>query len=187
MGDFFRALIEVIEFIWPFRIVDQWQRAGYYVAGKWYSGPNDRWKNGMPPGLKFVIPWFIHVETVDMAPTLQESGRKDITLKDGTQLSFAATATLHVVDVYKALNEIEHYKDATRELVSSYLAEKLANMDAEKFEPSKRAATMRQLREGLATEAAEFGVEITKLRFTSFVLKAKTFRLLMDQETASPW
>lgn len=187
MGEFLRVLIECIEFIWPFRVVDQWQRGGFYICGRWWSGPGGRWTNGMPPGLKVIVPWFLHVETVDVAPTLQSAGRQDITLKDGSTLSFSATATLRVVDIYKALNEVEHYKDAVRELVGSYLAERLANMDVEKFEPSKRSATMRQLRDGLAAEASEFGVEITKLRFTSFVLRARTYRLLMDQDHQVPW
>lgn len=188
MGDFIRALIDIFHFFWPFVVVEQWERGGFYICGKWCSGPKGRWKNGMAPGLKMVIPWFLHIEPVGTTLALESPGRQDVTLKDGSQLSFTAMATLHVVDIYKALNEVEHYKDSVRELVGSYLADKLANMDPEKFEPGKRSATIRQLRAGLAEEAAEFGVEVTKLRFTSFVLKARTVRLIMDQDrVASPW
>lgn len=187
MGEFLRVLIEIFHFIWPAVIIEQWQRGGVYICGHWCAGPKGRWKNGMGPGLKIVIPWFIHIEPVDIVRTLESPGRQDVTLKDGSQLSFSAMATLRVVDLYKALNEVEHYKDSVRELVGSYLADRLANMDAEKFEPAKRSTTIRQLRDGLAAEASEFGVEIMKLRFTSFVLKARTYRLLVDQDRATPW
>jgi hypothetical protein len=43
------------------------------------------------------------------------------------------------------------------------------------------------LQRQLAKEAAEFGIEITKLRFTSFVLNVRTIRLLMDQDHIAGW
>jgi regulator of protease activity HflC (stomatin/prohibitin superfamily) len=62
MGDFVRALIDIIQFVWPFRVVDQWEKGGYYVCGRW-------WKE-MGPGLKVVVPWFTHVEPVSIVPAL---------------------------------------------------------------------------------------------------------------------
>lgn len=179
MGDLIRALVEIVQFLWPLRTVHTWERAGYYVCGKW-------WKE-VGPGLKVVVPWFTHVETVSVAQALAGTGREDITLKDGSTLSFSAMATLRVVDVYKALNEVEHYHDSTQELIGSYLADKLAEVDPDRLTPEKRARLFGDLRRGLAAEAAEFGVEITKLRFTSLVTKVRTYRLLMDQGKAAEW
>jgi hypothetical protein len=55
------------------KFVDQWEKAGYYVC-----------------------PWFMHVEPVSIVPALVSAGREDITMKDGTTLSFSAMATLKV-------------------------------------------------------------------------------------------
>lgn len=179
MGDFLRVLLDSIEYLWPFRIVHTYERGGYYVLGHY-------WRE-MGPGLKVVVPFFTSLTTATTVPALVGTGREDITLKDGTFLSFSAMATVRVVDVTRALNAVDQYHDAVRELIGSYLAERLANMTPEKFEPEKRSATLRQLRDGVAAEASEFGVEVTKLRFTSFVLKARTYRLLMDQDRITPW
>jgi regulator of protease activity HflC (stomatin/prohibitin superfamily) len=174
-----QALLDFIKQFWPLVIVSEYERAGYYVCGHW-------WKE-MGPGLKVVVPWFTEVLSVTVAPALVDAGRQDITLKDGTSLSFSATATLRVVDVNKALNGVDQYHEAVRELVGSYLAERLATLNPDKFLPENRSTTMRQLKDGLASEAADFGLEITKLRFTSFVKGARTYRLLVDQDHGAAW
>jgi regulator of protease activity HflC (stomatin/prohibitin superfamily) len=174
-----QALLDFIGKFWPLVIVEQWERGGYYVGGKW-------WKE-VGPGIKVVMPWFTHVESVTIVPALVDAGRQDITLRDGSNLSFSATATLCVVDVNKALNSIDQYHEACRELIGSYLAEKLSTLPIEKFDPDKRSTTMRQLRDGLHNEAAEFGIEVTKLRFTSFVRNLRTYRLLVDQDHPALW
>lgn len=179
VGEFLKLVLDSIQFLWPLRVVDQWERGGYYVCGRW-------WKE-VGPGLKVIIPWFTHVETVSVAYALAGTGREDVTMRDGTTLSFSAMATLRVVDVYKALNDVEHYHDSTQELVGSYLADKLAEVEPDRLTPEKRTRLFGDLRRGLAAEAAEFGVEVTKLRFTSLVTNVKTYRLLMDQGKIAEW
>jgi regulator of protease activity HflC (stomatin/prohibitin superfamily) len=113
--------------------------------------------------------------------------REDITLADGKTLSFSAMATLRVTDVKTALNEIDNYHESTRELIGSFLAEKLSEVDTVRLTPEKRGAYVSLLQRQLAKEAAEFGIEITKLRFTSFVLSVKTIRLLLDTDHIAGW
>jgi hypothetical protein len=122
-----------------------------------------------------------------VVPALVSTGREDITLSDGKTLSFSAMATLRVVDVKQALNEIDNYHDAVRELIGSFLAEKLAEVDTARLSPEKRGAYVSLLQRQLAREAADFGIEITKLRFTSFVLSVRTIRLLMDTDHQAAW
>lgn len=179
VGDFLRVLLDSIHFLWPFRIVQHWERAGYYIFGRW-------WRE-VGPGLYVVVPFFTDLIAVNCATKPRTTGREDITLKNGAVLSFAATATVRVVDVYKALNNVDDYHQSTEELVGSFLAEQLADVDPERLEPSKRKALFRKLQNDVAGEAAEYGVEVTKLRFTSFVTNLKTVRLLMDQGHKDLW
>lgn len=179
MGDFLRLILDSIKYLWPFRLVQQWEKGGYYVCGRW-------WKE-VGPGLKVVLPFFTEVMEVSCAPAIVGTAREDITMSNGTTLSFSATATVQVVDVYKALNAVEHYHESTQELIGSYLAERLAEVDPERLAPDKRRRLFGDLQRGLAAEAAEYGVEVSKLRFTSFVSSVKTYRLLIDQSGAAGW
>lgn len=179
IGDLFSRLLDSLAFIWPLKIVDQWERAGVYAGGKW--------KEEVGAGMHLLCPWYHHLEPVSIAPELVGTGRQDITLSDGRTLSFSAVATLRVTDVNRALNSIGSYKESTQELIGSYLAEQLADADADRLSPARRGRFFAGLVKGLAAEASEMGVEVTKLRFTSFVVNVRTVRLLMEQGTPIPW
>jgi regulator of protease activity HflC (stomatin/prohibitin superfamily) len=179
MGDFLRTILESIQFLWPFRLVEQWERGGYYVCGRW-------WRE-VGPGLKFVVPWFTHVETVSIVPAMVGTGRQDITLSDGSTLSFSAMATVRVTDVNLAINSVDQYRETVQELVGALLAEKLAEVDAERLSPGKRNRLFSDLLRWLQAEAAVFGVEISKVRFTSFVLNVPTYRLLTEGGSIASW
>lgn len=179
MSDLFKAIIDALTYFWPFRLVHAYERGGYYVCGHW-------WRE-VGPGLKVVVPWFTDVTIATTVPALVSTGREDITLSDGKTLSFSAMATLRVVNVKQALNEIDNYHESTRELIGSFLAEKLAEVDTVRLSPERRGAYVSLLQRQLAREAAEFGIEITKLRFTSFVLSVRTIRLLMDTDHQAAW
>ena len=179
MGDFVRLLIEIVQFIWPFRIVSQWEEGGYYIFGKW-------WKK-VTTGLYFVIPFFTDVHTLSKAEAIVGTGRLDITLSNGNTLSFSATANVRVADVYLALNEVENPHQTAAELIKSVLAEQLAEIDPDRLRPRRRGNLFKELQDVVAAEAARFGIEVKKIRFTSFVLNVRTYRLLMDQQAAELW
>lgn len=176
MSDLLRTILEVIRFIWPLRIVQAWERGGYLVCGRWHRE--------VGPGLKVIVPWFCEVLTASTAPALVGCGREDITTQDGTTLSFSAIATARVFDVKLALTAVDDYHESTQELVGSFLAERLAEVDADRLTPEKRSRLFKQLQKELAVEAAEWGVEITKLRFNSFVTNVRLYRLLTDSAGA---
>lgn len=179
MGELVRLCIEIFTLAWPFRQVDQWERAGYYVCGRWW------FETG--PGLKFVVPWFTNVAPVSLAPAIMGTGRKDITLSDGTVLSYEATATVRVIDVYKALNEVEEYQETAQELLVSVLSERLANVDAGRLDDVKRKRLMSDLTRWVDEEAQQFGLSFANVRFASYVQSVRTYRLLMDQSSVGGW
>jgi hypothetical protein len=176
VSDLLRTLLEIIQFLWPLRIVHAWERGGYLVCGVW--------KREVGPGLKAVIPWFCDVMTVSVAPSLVSCERDDITLQDGSTLTFRAMATARVFDVKLAITAVDDYRESTQELIGSFLAERLAEVDADRLGPEKRSRLFKQLQKELAAEAAEWGVEITKLRFNSFVTNVRLYRLLTDSAGA---
>lgn len=179
MGDFLRLALDSIAYLWPFRLVDHWERAGLYVFGRW-------WKE-VGPGCYLIVPFFMDVKTIPVCEAIVGTGRQDICLTDDTVLSFAATATVKVSNVYLALNAVDDYAETAQELLSSVLAERLADVDAARLTPEKRGRLLGDLRRWVAEEAAAYGVEVSRVRFTSFVLRAKVHRLLIDQNAAAKW
>jgi regulator of protease activity HflC (stomatin/prohibitin superfamily) len=179
MGDFLRIVLDSIQFLWPFRLVRQWERGGFYVCGRW-------WRE-VGPGVYPVIPWFMTVTETSVVEAIVGTGRQDITLSDGSMLSFAATATVQVVDVNRALNSVDSYTETTQELLASVLADKLAEVDAARLAPERRGRLFADLRRWVAAEAIAYGVEVRTVRFTSFIVNAKAHRLIVDTNTVANW
>lgn len=179
MGEFLRALIDAAAYIWPFRIVKPWERGGFLVCGHW-------WKE-VGPGIYPVVPWFMDVHAISVAEAICGTGRQDITLSDGSTLSFAASATARVCNVKLAVCSVDEYQTTTQELLAAVLADKLAEVDAGRLTSEKRGRLFADLKRWVAEEAKGYGVEVSKVRFTSFVLNVKTHRLLIDQSTAPVW
>lgn len=179
MSEFLKVLLEFFEFLWPLRRVEQWEKGGYYMFG--------RWVRTVGPGIWPIIPWFFDVRQVSVAEAIVGTGRQDITLSDRSMLSFAATATVQVKDVYSALNLVDAYTETMQELLASVLAEKLAEVDAIRLEPEKRGRLFADLRRWVAEEADQYGIEVKKVRFTSLIINARAHRLIIDQNQVASW
>lgn len=177
ISEIVQLLVSVIEFIWPFKIVHQWERGRFYCFGRMYFGE-------LKPGLYFFIPWFMRIIEVEDAYVPITTPRQDITIKDGRLLSFAAAAQLRVADSDLAINSVEHYHDSAKTLMASFLAQEMVEADPDRFAPDRRKRLFTSLEQRLATEAAKFGVELRDLSFTSFVLAPRAYRLLSDMNAA---
>lgn len=179
MGDLVRLVIEIVQLIWPFRVVRQWERGGYLMCGLW------RFEVG--PGLYPVIPWFFDVHEVSIATAYCGTARQDITLADGTALSFAAIAKVRVVRVRDAVVNVDEFRTSTQEVLAGVLADRLANVDADRFEPEKRKRLCSDLKRWVQEETDKFGVEVEDVWFTSFVLRPRLYRFLIDQAIPPQW
>lgn len=179
MTDFLRLLLDAIAYVWPLRIVKEWEQGIYLVCGRF-------WRE-VGPGIYPVLPWFTDVVETSVAEAIVGTGRQDITLADGSTLSFAATATVGVTDVRKALVAVDSYTETMRELLSSVLADKLAEVDASRLAPEKRGRLFADLRRWVAAEAEPYGIDVRSVRFVSFLTNAKAHRFLIDQQSGMEW
>ncbi len=172
MGDLLRVLLDSIAYVWPLKRCNLWERALYIACG--------RWKFEVGPGLYLVPPFFCELHALSMAWDVQHLARHDITTRDGRGLSFEAVATMRISNLQKALLLVHDYERSTEEMVGSLLAEKLAEIEPERLLPDRRSRLVNSLVGWVQDEAAAFGVEVSRIRFSSFVLNARTVRLLVD-------
>ena len=172
MGELIRLVLDSISYLWPFAQVEPWERGLYIIAG--------RWTFEVGPGIYPVLPWFSRVATCTNVLALVTTPRQDITLSDGTPLTFAATANVRVVNVTHAYLMVDSYHQTTQETIAAVLAEKLAEVPAARVTADKRGRLLSDLRRWVAQETLVYGVDVEALRFTTFVVGAKTFRLLQE-------
>lgn len=176
MGEIGAKLIEFIRMLWPFRIVEESERGGKFVRG--------HWRSILGPGCYWNWPFFCDIKAMSIAKGIVFSRRIDIQLSDGKHLSCAASATVRIVDVQKALLDMDSYEETTEELLTSVFADKLMDVDAERVtNPEKRGRLLADLARWVQKEADDYGMEFTKVRFTSLVLDAPSLRLLGDTPT----
>lgn len=171
-SDFLHLILQFVEFLWPFKIVHQWEKGVYLVGGR-------VWRV-VGPGLYVKIPWFIDLHEISMVWSQVGTARSDITMKDGRLISFAAVVNYRVTDPVAAFTVVHDHEHAMLHLVTGVLAEKLAEIEPDRIEANKRGRLNTSLQEWVRQEAAEFGMEVQWVRFTTFVINPKTFRVLNE-------
>lgn len=183
MPNWIQTLIAALEWAWPFKIVHAWEAAVYLVRGRvWRHWPADR-TGRVGPGLYFAPPFITRVVETSVVPDPVSTTLQDITLQDGTALTFSATAVLDVVNVVAAITEVDSFRTSAVELLSAILAEKLADVDRARLDPPGRKRLIADLVRWVDAETQKFGVRVCSIRFTNFVLNSRRHRLLMDKGT----
>lgn len=179
ISELLTILVQIVTLLWPIRIVEESERAGRFYCGHW-------WKE-VGPGWYWNVPFFMDVKPLSIAKGIVATPRLDIPLSDGNRLTFSVSSTCRVVDVKLALLAMDDYKETTVELLSAVVADKLMDVDAERVKnPEKRGRLFADLKRWVQEEATEYGLEMTRVRFTSLIVDAPAMRLLGEQ-AASQW
>jgi regulator of protease activity HflC (stomatin/prohibitin superfamily) len=177
VAELLQLILHVVQYLWPFRIVEQWEHGVYYACGRY-------WRT-VGPGVWPVVPYFMEVRAVSVAPAIHGTPLQTVTLRNKLVLTYSATITVQVEDAAKALNEVDQWHETVIEMASGTLAERLAEADPDRFDPDrkKRQRLMEELRAELDGEAVKWGVRVLKLRFGNFALGVRTHRLLIERAT----
>lgn len=179
MADFFRLFLDTLQFIWPMRRVEQWEGGVRFWCG--------RFVRVVGPGVYGVLPWWGEVTTVSMAESIVGTGRQDITTRDGSLLSFAATCPMKVVNPYKALVNVDGYQETAQEALMSVLSAALVKEETAELSPRARAGLMKRLSNEVRAKVSEYGIESGEVSFVSFVTNMKAHRLLIDQHAIASY
>lgn len=177
MTDILRLLVDCASYIWPFRIVHQWERGCYYIFGKhiWTVGA----------GIYPVIPFFMDVKEISVVYQVIDLPLQSITVQTADSktevLTFSANVGISIFDAGLAFNAIDDYRNTVRKSCAGHLAEKLSTMDANRLTVEARGRLLAALRTTLNTEFRPYGIQVDDLRFTDYVPSAPVYRLFNDQ------
>jgi hypothetical protein len=172
MNVIWQFLVDIITEIWPLRHVSGWETG----VRTWMNRP----KKEKGPGIYLVLPIFGDILPVTTVRYVTVGSRQDITLKDGTPLNFAASAWVKVTDATAARFSVDDYEESATEIIEAVLAERLAEVEIDRFETvAKRRNFLRELTNLANEQTKEFGVTVERVWFSNFSLKLKTFRALI--------
>ena len=193
LADFLKTLIQFIEFLWPLKVVRQWESGLYMWCGKIITP----WRilafrlRPLPgvdlgPGIYLTLPFFGDVHAVSLAWDFVESGRFDVTLKDNRQLSCEVVAQMRVVDPRAAWLGFDDYSIDRRKMLRAVASEMLQEAEPERFAPERRGRLLGASLLGAIRSGAEpLGHEVASVRVPTFILGSRTLRLLTEQASAA--
>lgn len=172
MGVLWQFLVDIIMEMWPLRHVSGWETG----IRTWCNRP----KTEKRPGIYWVLPVLGDILTITTVPFVTVGSRQDITLKDGTPLNFAASAWVQVSNATAARFNVDDYEQSVTEIMEAVLAERLAEVEIDRFETvAKRRNFLKELTNLANEQTQEFGVTVHRVWFSNFSLKLKTFRALI--------
>jgi len=171
--NWFQTIIEVARYLWPFRIVHQWERGVVYVCGRCIGT--------VPPFVYPIIPFFTDVKATSVVPGVISTPLLTVTTRDNkSTITFSAAATVRISDASRAWNKIDNVSETMRELLAAVTAEKLAEVDPARLDGDKRKRLIADMVMWLNRELEPFGLEVLAVRFTNFAVNMKAFRLMTD-------
>jgi regulator of protease activity HflC (stomatin/prohibitin superfamily) len=173
MTDLVRLLVEIWGYIWPLKIVWQWERGAFYMEGRY-------WRD-VGPGCYPIIPFLWEIKTEGVVSQTHVTPLQTITTKDGGTLTFSASIKLRVVSLGRAFGEVLNWDETALEDASAALADTLSDVDIPKLDPENRRRLLRTCTAALNKELNVYGLEIDRFRFNNYVRNMRVYRLFSDQ------
>jgi regulator of protease activity HflC (stomatin/prohibitin superfamily) len=105
MATLLEGVLALWDRLWPFAVVDPWERAVRVTLGRWYSafGPGTYWR--WPLGIQRFVAQNVMVQTVDLADTSVETA-------DRIPLIVSLGTRYRVTDIVRALVETQDFEDS---------------------------------------------------------------------------
>lgn len=158
------------------RIVKQYQRAVLLRFGKFVKI--------LEPGLNFVLPWNIdHTIYADLRVATIDVSGQDIITKDNVPVSINAVVYFQVADPYKALMNVENFRQATTLLAQTLLRSVLGSHELDDM-LSERDKLGKVLKEELDKLTEPWGISVIAVEIKSVDLPETMKRAMAKQAEA---
>lgn len=169
MGDFLRLLIDSIEYLWPFQVVEPWECGVYLVCGR-------VWRD-VGPGLYVRVPFFTKILVANTVSEAKLTEPHTVNIGNGDSVTFALKFDVRVTDVRPAvIGVIDYEPKAVIDTVgvASEILAALSKLPTTKF---RREQLRTHIETAATAHTASYGVAIEALTFPVFVRNMRTYRL----------
>lgn len=136
----------------------------------------------LEPGIYVIVPFLMDIHPIEIRENVLVGSKQDMTLVGGDPVTFQLALRGRVVDPLKVAFNIDDSGETAVERMEGIAAQMLYEdvQGDNRFETSqKRRNFLLKLRDRLNSETMGFGVEVSEVWFSTFVLKVSTRRLIM--------
>jgi len=157
------------------RIVQQGQKGVIKRMGRFHSTRN--------PGLIFLIPVIDSMTRVDMREVPRRGDKQDVITKDNVAVGVSATIFHQVVDVNKALFEVQDYLVAIDQIGRTALRAVFGTMTLDEA-LSERQRINTLLSEHIAEATEKWGVRVNRIEVLDIIPPQNILRAMEEQKEA---
>ena len=169
MADFLRALVEIVHYLWPVRVVWSYELGVRFVGGKTPKQIN--------PGVYFFVPFFMRIETLSIAQDTIDLPFQSITTKDKRAVDVSVNFAFRITDAVAYYTNVQDFETNFPRLAARHVMSKVRGWSFDEL-LDKQAEFERSMRDTFNTRMAKhaWGAELDDAGFTDLVL-TRQYRL----------
>lgn len=135
------------------------------------------------PGIRFIIPGIERAVRIDIRTITMDVPPQDIITRDNVSVKVSAVVYYRVIDVNRAINEIENYHYATNQLAQTTLRSVCGESDLDDLLMNREALNHR-LQEILDTHTDPWGIKVSAVEIKHIDLPTEMQRAMAKQAEA---
>lgn len=155
-----QAIFDFLRQFWPFEIVHS------YEAGVRFWLGNDT--KELDPGLYMFVPFFGSIAKMHIRPDVLWLANQDLTTQDGIGITVSSTLLYEINDARAAFVNVQNVEDNIMDACRAAISQevRVRAYDALLAEPE---AAEDAIADRVATATADWGVQIHRINFASFI------------------
>jgi regulator of protease activity HflC (stomatin/prohibitin superfamily) len=157
------------------KIVNEYERLVVFRFGRLVAA--------RPPGIRFIIPVIERAVRIDIRTITMDVPPQDIITKDNVSVKVNAVVYYRVIDVNRAINEIENYHYATNQLAQTTLRSVCGESELDELLINREALNHR-LQEILDTHTDPWGIKVSAVEIKHIDLPSEMQRAMARQAEA---
>ncbi|MGH7642530.1 MAG: SPFH domain-containing protein [Candidatus Dormibacteria bacterium] len=157
------------------RVVQQGQKGVVKRLGRFHATRN--------PGLVFMLPVMDSMIRVDMREVPRRGDKQDVITKDNVAVSVSATIFHQVIDVNKALFEVQDYQVAIDQISRTALRAVFGTMSLDEA-LSERQRINADLAAHIADATEKWGVRVNRIEVLDIIPPTNILRAMEEQKEA---
>jgi len=169
------AVLAIILLINVVKILNEYERGVIFRLG--------RLVNPRGPGLVILIPFIERMRKVDLRTITMDVPSQDVITRDNVSVKVNAVVYFRVIDVNKAIVEIENYLYATSQLAQTTLRSVCGEADLDDLLIGREALNMR-LQELLDVATDPWGIKVSMVEIKHIDLPTEMQRAMAKQAEA---
>lgn len=166
--NWFSAIIDFLTRFWPFEVVYSYQRGIRFWLG------TDTKELG--PGLYMFIPYFGHIEVVNVAPDVLKLFDQNVTTKDGVGVMISANVLYTVVDPRASFINVHDLHHSLGDAFRRHIAKRVREWTWDELY-ANQTELERSIKRTMTNSVKDWGVRVDDAGFTCFI-KTKNFSLV---------